>query len=231
MALRIRKKLFHHIFCSHPVHRLWIYQYIIFFDLTDSINCRPKMWLHLTKFFKTPERLVIISNVSINDFIIILIYNNICFICLLFSCLEREKKERDRERIFLFVWENYRTNIERVRPHKQKKQENFQLHTCRVIFLVRKGMRNLASIFVKPFKAIRLVSLHSSSVNCSASTALPCIKQEENMQSVWKLIVSLKRKYTPDTNLGFWLATNCQCSLVSILLKQTNHITQHFQHI
>ena len=47
--------------------------------------------------------------------------------------------------------------------------------TCLVIRLVKKGIRYLASIFVKPFNVIRCDYLHSSSVSCSASTALPCL--------------------------------------------------------
>ena len=127
MALRIRKKLFHHIFCSHPVHRLWIYQYIIFFDLTDSINCRPKMWLHLTKFFKPPKRFVIISNVSINDFIIILIYNNICFMSSFLLLREREKKrETESEFFFLFgrITERILSELDHINK-KNKKISNF----------------------------------------------------------------------------------------------------------
>ena len=48
------------------------------------------------------------------------------------------------------------------------------LRTCLVNFLVKNGIKYLASSRVKPLSAFLLLILHSSSVSWSASTALPC---------------------------------------------------------
>ena len=48
------------------------------------------------------------------------------------------------------------------------------LRTCLVNFLVKNGIKYLASSRVNPLRAFLPLILHSSSVSWSASTALPC---------------------------------------------------------
>lgn len=59
--------------------------------------------------------------------------------------------------------------------------------TCLVNFLVKNGIKYLASSRVKPLSAFLLLILHSSSVSWSASTALPCQSTTSTAYFIWKL--------------------------------------------